>query len=307
VKRNPAATEWLHARGLTPETIAAFRLAEDGDMVLLPYLRDGELINIKRRSIVDKKRMLQEKDAEPCLFGWHLIPANARKLAIAEGEFDAMALHQLGVPAVSVNAGAGNHQWIDSDWDRLQQFDELWLCFDADDAGQKGVREVANRLGIDRCKIVTFPGAKDANDYLLGGGDSNGAWAAIAAGVTLDPDELVNTSVYDDEVIREFFPVDGAPTDPCLWIGQDHDEVRFRPGEVSLWTGHNGHGKSVALSLVQLGLMDKGERFCVFSGEMHPRRLLTRMYRQACGMNNPTMQYLKHVQRWVLLHCRAAL
>ena len=30
---------------------------------------------------------------------------------------------------------AGAHQWIDSDWERLQRFSDVWLCFDADDAG----------------------------------------------------------------------------------------------------------------------------------------------------------------------------
>jgi hypothetical protein len=35
-------------------------------------------------------------------------------VAITEGEIDAMTLHQVGIPALSVNAGAGNHQWIET-------------------------------------------------------------------------------------------------------------------------------------------------------------------------------------------------
>ena len=36
-----------------------------------------------------------------------------------------MTLHQCGVPALSVNAGAGNHQWMENDWERLERFSEM--------------------------------------------------------------------------------------------------------------------------------------------------------------------------------------
>src|SRR5260364_328341 len=67
---------------------------------------------------------------------------------IVEGEIDAMSLYEYGIPALSIHQGAGNHQWIDTDFDRLERFQEIFLWFDADAAGQKSVREVANRLGL---------------------------------------------------------------------------------------------------------------------------------------------------------------
>lgn len=297
--RNPAVREWLVARGLTDETVAAFRVAEDGDMVMLPYLRDGELVNIKRRSIVDKKRMLQEKDAEPCLFGWHLIDPNARTVAITEGEFDAMVLHQMGIPALSVPAGAGNHQWIENDWTRLDRFERIDLCFDADDAGRKGLREVATRLGIERCRSVTFGDSKDANDYLLAGASREDFLRSVAAGKTEDPDELVGVEAYVDSVLEMFNPQAGVSVDPPLVVGEEEDWFRFRRGEVTVWTGYNGHGKSMALGLVQLGLMEFGERFCVYSGELSPQRLLYRMTRQCVGMPNPTISYARRAMDWM--------
>src|SRR5690606_16389202 len=125
------AKDWLLSRGLTEETIAAFKIAEQvhGEKcyAVFPYLRDGELINAKYRNPEDKRDMRQEGGAEPCLFGWHLIDPRARTIAICEGEIDAMTLHQVGIPALSVNAGAGNHQWIDNDWERLDRFSEIYL------------------------------------------------------------------------------------------------------------------------------------------------------------------------------------
>lgn len=299
--RRPDATalDWLRGRGLTEETIAAFKVgvSQDGQAILLPYLRDGELVNIKTRTIADK-RMFQAKDAEPCLFGWHLIDPKRRRVCITEGEIDAMTLHQLGFPALSCNQGAGNHQWIDSDWDRLERFSDILICYDDDEPGQKGAREVANRLGIDRCRIVTFP-KKDANDYLLAGGTAETFLACMTGARSLDPDELASAADFMPDVIRAMYPPEGTvDLDPPLMLPTVQDWFRFRPGEISVWTGINGHGKSQMLNQAMLGLMRYDQRVFVYSGEMTPKTITERAARQAAGMRNPTIAYLKAIQAW---------
>jgi twinkle protein len=301
----PAATRpksavlaWLERRGLTAATIAAFQIGAtpDDGAVILPYLRDGELVNTKTRGIADKK-MWQAKDAEPCLFGWHLIDPKARSIVITEGEFDAMVLHQAGIPALSCNQGAGNHQWIDADWERLQRFSDIVLCYDMDDAGRKGAAEVANRLGLDRCRMARLP-HKDANDMLMAGATPEAFRACINGARPLDPDELVSAALFVDEVIGELYPSNDVPLAPALYIGMDHEWIRFRPGEISVWTGFNGHGKSQFLGQTMLGMMRADERVLIYSGEMQPRRLLARMTRQAGGTDQPTLAYIKAIHRW---------
>ena len=293
---------WLNSRGLTDETLAAFKIGEqlrDGKAyAVFPYLRDGELVNAKYRNADEKRDMRQEGGAEPCLFGWHLIDPNARTVAIAEGEIDAMTLHQCGIPALSVNAGAGNHQWIENDWDRLERFSEILICFDADEAGQKGAAEVMHRLGNERCKLVKFP-AKDANDYLLTGADGSDFWECIKTAKPQDPEELRQAADFMDRVKALFYPAHGDEQDPVLRLDRDCDWFNFRPGEVTVWTGYNGHGKSLFLSQVLLGLMQQGERAVVFSGEMTPERQLKRMAKQAAGLDRPTMQYIDAIGAWL--------
>lgn len=64
------------------------------------------------------------------------------------------------------------------------------------------------------------------------------------------------------------------------------DDLRFRGGEVSIWNGINGHGKSMLLSqLVLAGMFT--ERFGIISPEMMPKRQLQRMTYQACRMRHP--------------------
>ena len=298
------AREWLLSRGLTEETIADFKIGEQErngkTYCLFPYLRDGELVNAKYRNIADKKDMRQEGGAEPCLYGWHLIQPNARTVAICEGEIDAMTLHQAGIPALSVNAGAGNHQWIDSDWSRLERFSEILLCYDSDEAGQKGVREVAKRLGMMRCKVVRFDSSKDANEYLLTGADAADFDHCIRSAQTFDPEELRSISDFWTGVKALFYPARDAIANPLLaFCGRTESWFEFRPGELTLWTGYNGHGKSLMLNQVLIGIMEQGERVCVFSGEMLPERQGKRMAKQLGGVDRPTLEYLDAMGDWL--------
>lgn len=297
-----AVKQWLNSRGLTDETIAAFKIGEQVNgqktFAVFPYLRDGVLVNAKYRNPADKKEMRQEGGAEPCLFGWHLIDPKCRVVAITEGEIDAMTLHQCGIPALSVNAGAGNHQWIENDWSRLDRFSEILVCFDDDEAGKKGAAEVIKRLGNERCKPVTFP-AKDANDYLLAGAEGCDFEDCIRAAKPVDPEELRGASDFISKVKSMFYPAQGDDKDPCIVLDKRLEWFEFRKGELTVWTGYNGHGKSLMLSQILLGLMKQGERVVIFSGEMTPERQLKRMAKQATGLDRPTPQYLDTLGNWL--------
>jgi twinkle protein len=63
------------------------------------------------------------------------------------------------------------------------------------------------------------------------------------------------------------------------------ESFAFRDGEVSLWSGQNGHGKSLMTSQVALSLVGQGERVCVASFEMKPVTTLQRMARMFNGCN----------------------
>lgn len=299
------ALAWLGSRGITPETVEAFKVVEQsrGESVyaLFPYFSEsGVYLNGKARNIDNKKDMRQEAGAMPCLFGWHLVDPRERSIAITEGEIDAMSLHQVGIPALSVNAGAGNHQWIENDWERLERFSEILVFFDCDEAGEKGAREIIQRLGPDRCRRVRFEGSiKDANEFLQQGAEHADFDHLIQQAQPLDPDELHTAAHYIPQVISLFYPDQGAPRDPCLRIDNDLDWFEFRGGEVSVWTGINGHGKSLLLSQVQIGLMAQGEHFVVFSGEMKPARLLKRAVKQCTGLDRPAPAYIAAVGEWL--------
>lgn len=82
---------------------------------------------------------------------------------------------------------------------------------------------------------------------------------------------------------------------PWASIGQD---LAFRPGEVSLWGGVNGHGKSAVLGYVMLHGMAAGERVCIASMEMKPMDTLDRLARQAACVEKATPQFLSNFGKW---------
>lgn len=302
-----SVADFLRLRHLNDETIKAFKIGEQlrggKAYCVFPFLlANGDLVNVKYRNIEDKKDQRQEKDAAPCLMGWHLISPNARQVIICEGEIDAMSIHQCGLPALSVNQGAGNHQWIETDWNRLDQFDDILVCFDNDEPGDKGAEEVIRRLGIERCRRMRV-GAKDANQWLQEGAEHADFWHAIQEARSIDPEELRNANDYTSAVERIFYPEPGDRPAPYLKFDTHCDWFQFRGGEYTCWTGINGHGKSLMLDQVLLGLMEQGERVVVFSGEMPPARHLERVHRQATGVGKPTREYIRAVGNWLSGKC----
>jgi twinkle protein len=81
------------------------------------------------------------------------------------------------------------------------------------------------------------------------------------------------------------------------WSKVDN-RLRFRPGEVTLWPGINGHGKSGAVGYVMLNAMVDGGKACIASFEMAPEATMSRMCRQAAGSNLPTLELIERFHRW---------
>lgn len=98
-------------------------------------------------------------------------------------------------------------------------------------------------------------------------------------------------SEFLDELIS-FFNSDGIYSGASLPWQKTNEQFRLRPGEVTLWAGFNGSGKSLVLGQIMLHLL-KGQKACIASLEMKPVTTLARMCRQALGSNNPTDEYVK--------------
>lgn len=86
--------------------------------------------------------------------------------------------------------------------------------------------------------------------------------------------DLIERLRKPDQTKRVFLPWEQA-----------RDVFNFRPGEVSLWAGQNGHGKTQVVSQVALSLMGQGEKVVIASFEMKPATTMQRLARMFVGMN----------------------
>lgn len=73
---------------------------------------------------------------------------------------------------------------------------------------------------------------------------------------------------------------------------KSHGFFAFRPGEVTLWAGVNGHGKSLVTGMTALSLIAQSEKVCIASFEMKPKKTLERMARQ-WSTQRPTGEWMK--------------
>lgn len=283
-------------RQILPEVIESYRIgANEKGEVLFPILRNGALLNVKyltpRTTPTDKNQWRQESEAEPCLFGWQAISHDVRSVVITEGEIDCLSVASIGGHALSIPAGANNTDWLEYDYPNLDQFDDIVLLFDMDEAGQKNVHEIAQRLGLERTRVAKLP-VKDANQMLCDGKHFE-LGAAIKTAKHLDPTELKAAREYERELIDYFAGNLEEEKGASLPWSSTGNRIKLRPDELSIWTGINGHGKSQLLGYNAIGLIDQGERICIFSGEMKPRRTLERMVKQVVGADQPSEQGIK--------------
>lgn len=297
----PEHLAWLGSRELEPEVIKQFRVASEGIYVAFPYYDPYDRLFAVKYRTRDKK-MRSAPDCRAGLYGWQALDPKARSVAIVEGELDCIAMTQYGMPALSVPNGGGGEgkqaHWIEHEFDNLSRFDTIYLALDSDEPGQSAAAEIMDRLGADRCRLISLP-HKDANECLQHGVTVDQMREVFRKAQCIDPDELRRPGEYLAELIDEFH---GEP-DGQRGFGPPfksiEDSLRFREGELVIVAGPNGSGKSQFCGHQMLEAMRADYRVCIASMEFRPRRYLARMLRQ-CGANrDPSKPYINHMVEWL--------
>lgn len=157
--------EYMASRGISKETVDYLDIRSDGEgnMVYNYYDTNDVLTNVKYRPArkirkgTNKCWAQKGADTTPLLFNMNRVNTS-EPLTCVEGENDLAALIEAGVHnAVAVPFGAGNFSWIQENWDWLEQFDNIIICADNDEAGVKMQKECVYRLGSWRTKVVDIP------------------------------------------------------------------------------------------------------------------------------------------------------
>lgn len=110
------------------------------------------------------------------LFGRDKFTAGQSKsITIVEGEYDALAAWEMlgsSWPVVSVRSSSSASKDCEANYDFLNSFERIYICFDADTQGESATKEVARLFDFNKVYHVRLGKHKDANEYLKNG-DTN--------------------------------------------------------------------------------------------------------------------------------------
>ena len=231
-------------RGIVRETCEFFGVTQETGKHYYPYYDEtGAKVAEKIRSVENKTFSIAGNFNKATLFGQSLFQKEGKYITIVEGELDALASYQMTGskwPTVSIRNGASAAvKDCKAQYEYLDSFETIVICFDGDEPGQKAAKDVAELFG-NKVKIVKhLKGYKDASDYLSEGKSSeyvNQWWRAES----YVPDGIIQASTLWDSVstpepiAEAFYPFKGLNE---LLYG-------LRPSELITVTAGSGLGKS---------------------------------------------------------------
>ena len=256
-------------RSISEATLSYAGIKASGNLIVFEYRNElGEhLANKYRRTKKgDGPKMWFEKDTNVnTLFNMDKVDIT-KLLLITEGEIDCLSAIEAGFKnAVSIPSGVnGTNEWINSNWTFIEQFEEIIIWFDNDEAGIKGAREVFNRLPNKTVKIVRCEVANDINELLY-------KYGKLAV---LKQIEKASTPILDGVItlgMIEDFNVYEAET---AQVGIDYIDdkmVGMVFGSLNVVTGKNGSGKSTIVNQIYIGeSIAQGYKTFLASGELTP-------------------------------------
>lgn len=239
----------LTARGISKETCqkAGYWIAKvDGVMYQVADYRDqnGNIVSQKVRD-KDKNFKTTGSHKSDALFGKHLWNGG-KKIVVTEGEIDmltVMELQDCKYPVVSLGHGASAaKKTCAANYEYFDQFEQIILMFDMDEAGRKAVEEAAQVLPAGKVRVAVLP-CKDANECHLNGHDREimeqiwnaGPWIPDGVVSALSLRERIREHLSSEESVGLLFS-------GCTGINDK--TLGARGGEVIMVTSGSGMGKS---------------------------------------------------------------
>lgn len=240
----------LGKRRITLETVEKFDVTigkdEHGETVQsYPYHgENGAVIAYKYRYPGKEFRIVGNGSKLP-LFGKNLWPAGGKKIIITEGELDALAMSQVQGnrwPVVSLPNGAkAAAASLKRELGYLETFDQVILCFDNDEHGQAAVEACMPLFSPGRLKVMELP-LKDASDMVAERRDKD-LISAMWSARTYAPDWFI----AGEDITYDMITKEGTVGYTTQYPDIDAVTRGIRKGEVTLFTGGTGSGKSTIL------------------------------------------------------------
>lgn len=288
--------EYLQGRGIAEETMRLYQVRShyrrsDYNKHFIAFTfcaPDGTAVFLKSTGIAKKPDGKKDIWSTPpwfTLWGWWLVKPHHREICITEGEIDAMTMHQLfvaegiDIPCLSMPSGAANLDWIENDYDALNQFEKIWIVPDNDPAGNEAAPKIAHRLGPGRCLRIRPPGTlKDPNALITDGTDEQkeaGVAPWFEKAESFNPPALQTVEdIWAGTVALMERRMKDSDTNHFIF---PEFAYQYRDGEMSIISGYKGSGKSTWAYQTHLHEMRNGHRVLFCSWEIEPEEMLAEL------------------------------
>ena len=266
-KGNNNILSYCEKRNISKATLDYIGVKESGNCIVFEYKNElGEHLANKYRKTKESngpKMWFEEGTNVNTLFNMDKVNIS-EPLLVTEGEFDCLSAIESGFKnAVSIPSGVNStNQWITSNWTFIEQFEEIVIWFDNDEAGIKGAREVFNRLPNASVKIVRCEVANDINELL----HKYGKLAVLKQIEKASTPMLEGVATLD---MVEDFDVHEAETLKTGIEYIDDKLIGMVFGSLNVLSGRNGSGKSTILNQIYIAeAIAQGYKAFLFSGEL---------------------------------------
>jgi twinkle protein len=255
--------------GITQERYYQPKLQKEVDNLVFNYFEGDVVVNKKYRGA--NKSFTQSKEAKSIFYNINSV-IGLDEAYIVEGEFDVLALYEIGIKnVISVPNGANDNDnyWVNSE-KYLKDIKRFYIATDNDESGNNVAEKIAQRLGRYRCERIRFDG-KDANDDLKVGVLEKTIYKTEKYPVS---GTFKVSDVYDKiiDLYDNGLPETIYPKHRCF--GNLKNVFSVMRGHLVVGTGIPSHGKSNFTEWYVLNLVrDYKMKASFFSPEHHPFEL----------------------------------
>lgn len=157
----------LNALKITEEKYYQPKIQKEVNNIVFNYFEKEILVNKKYR---DSQKNFTQSTGTRSIFYNINSAIGQKEVYIVEGEFDVLALYQIGIKnAISVPNGANdNDEYWKNSKEYLKDVKNFIIAVDNDTKGNELKERIAQRLGRYRCEYIEWKN-KDANDDLREG------------------------------------------------------------------------------------------------------------------------------------------
>jgi len=280
--------KYFRDRGISEEILIRNRISSNGKEILFPYIKHGNIINIKYKT--KNKRFRQEAGAEKIFYGIDDI-AEHKTVIIVEGEMDKLSFNEAGfnnvisvpdgAPAVNTKAYSTKFDYIENCEKELEHVEKFIIATDNDQPGIKLKYELVRRLSPENCWYVEYPDeCKDANDILVKHSDFM-LMSVIDNAKPCPVNGIFTVNDFENEILNLYYNNDAGGISTG-WANIDK-YYTVKSGELTIVTGIPSHGKSEYIDALTLNLCKLHSwRIAYFSPENFPiEKHISKMIRKS--------------------------